>query len=371
MDNIRYITTKLDEKIDDYINNIIDNKLINENHTKIRNELNIDLEKFKLSKSIVKKLFLIFDKIYFKNLIQDKLYDNNIKLNFGISNKYKNVAGMCIFNRNKMEIIFSNYIITKIYDSKFKSISINGLLCYDIVDVIINLMEHEITHLILFIYDSYKDDIKSGHNRQFKDIVYNMYRHTKITHDLLTGDIEEYNKCKNKACDEVKIGMKINCGKYFGVVVDIRNKYLVYDDNSKLRICKFNEYKIIDKNYKEYQDNIKKCKDKACDEVKIGMKIECGNYSGIVLDIKKDYLTYKYNDKIKVCKFNEYKIIDSNYEKYQNYIKELKEKLKVGVEIKCGKLYGPITKIINDKIYFKDEITERVYWCLINFIELY
>lgn len=370
MNGIRYISTKLDEKIDQYIDKTIDDKIINKNHNKIRKELNIDLQKFKLSKAIVKKLFLIFDKIYFKNLIQDKIYNNNVSLIFDISNKYKNVAGMCIYHGNKMEIIFSNYIITKIYNSKFKSIFINGLLCYDIVDVLINLMEHEITHLILFIYDRYKDDVKSGHNSQFKDIVYNMYRHTKITHDLLTGDIEEYNKCKEKACDEVKVGMKIECGKYSGIVVEIRNKYLVFNDNGKLRICKFNAYKIIDKNYKEYHDTIKKNKEKAYDEVKVGMKIECGNSSGVVVEIKKDYLTYKNDDKLKVCKFSEYKIIDENYEEYQNYIKELKEKLKIGVEIRCGKLYGPITKIINDKIYFKDELSSRIYWCLINFLDL-
>jgi len=306
MNNIRYITTKLDEKIDEYINNIIDNKIINENHIKIKEELNINLDKFKMSKAIVKKLFLIFDKLYFKNLIQDKLYNNNINLNFDISNKFKNLAGMCKYYGNNMEIIFSNYIITKIYESKFKSITINGLLCYDIVDVMINLMEHEITHLILFIYDRYKDDVKSGHNSQFKDIVYNMYRHTKITHDLLKGDIEEYNKCK----------------------------------------------------------------DKACNEVKIGMKIECGKYSGIVVNIKNNYITYKNNDKIKVCKFNEYKIIDSNYDEYQNHIKKLKEQIDVGVKVKCGKLYGEITKIIDNKVYFKDEVSSRIYWCLINFIEM-
>lgn len=115
MNNIRYITTKLDEKIDEYINNIIDNKIINENHIKIRNELNINLNKFKLSKAIIKKLFFIFDKIYFKNLIQYKLYNNNINLDFDISNKFKNLAGMCKYNGNNMEIIFSKKITSQFF----------------------------------------------------------------------------------------------------------------------------------------------------------------------------------------------------------------------------------------------------------------
>lgn len=305
MDNIRYITTDLDKKIDFYLKKIIDDKTIKENHAKIRKELNIDLKKFKLSDLIVKKLFLIFDRLYFKDLIQAKLYDNNIDIDFGISNKCKNAAGFCKYTRKKIEIIFSNYIFEKIHNDKFKSINISGIICYDLVDVLITLMEHEITHFILFVYDSYKDDVKSGHNSQFKELVYNMYRHTKITHDLLTGDIEEYNNMKEEATTKLKIGMKIQCKKDIGTVINIKPKYILYLTDNKVKACRFNEYNIIDKNYKKYQEHIDK----------------------------------------------------------------LKKKLKIGVEVRWNKYSGPITKIIDDRVYFRDDNTSRIIWCLIDIIE--
>jgi len=306
MSDLRLVTTNLDVKIDNYLKTPIEVTTIKENHSKIRKELKIDLKNFKLSDLIVKKLFMIFDKMYFKNLIQDKLYNNNYDLDFGISNKFKNSAGYCKYTRNKVEIVFSNFIFEKIHNNKFKSIEINSLICYDIVDVLINLMEHEITHLILFIYDNYKNDIKSGHNDQFKKIVYNMYRHTKISHDLLTGDIEKYKEDKDNASNELKIGMKIECKKNSGIVIDIKPKYILYKTDTTVRGCKFNEYKII--NYK--------------------------------------------------------------FEPYQKHIAKLKEKLKIGTQVRWGKYYGPVTNIINNRVYFKDVNTLRIVWILIDIVEL-
>ena len=306
MSDLRFVTTNLDVKIDNYLEKIIDNKTIKENHLKIRKELKINIKNFKLDEFIIEKLFMIFDKIYFKNLIQDKLHNNNFDINFGISNKFKNIAGHCKYFDNKIEIIFSSFMIDKIYNDKFKSIEINGLLCYDIIDVLIKLMEHEITHLILFIYDNYKNNIKSGHNDQFKKLVYNMYRHTKITHDLLTGDIDKYNKHKDNA-------------------------------NKKL---------------------------------KIGMKIKCNNNIGTVINIKPKYILYKIDSTVKGCKFNEYKIINYDFEPYQKYLTKLKKKLKIGTVVKWSKYYGPIINIMENRIYFKDNKTSNIIWALIDIIQL-
>jgi hypothetical protein len=306
MSDLRFVTTNLDVKIDNYLEKIIDNKTIKENYLKIRKELKINIKNFKLDEFIIEKLFMIFDKLYFKNLIQDKLHNNNFDINFGISNKFKNIAGQCKYFDNKIEIIFSSFMIDKIYNDKFKSIEINGLLCYDIIDVLIKLMEHEITHLILFIYDNYKNNIKSGHNDQFKKLVYNMYRHTKITHDLLTGDIDKYNKHKDNA-------------------------------NKKL---------------------------------KIGMKIKCNNNIGTVINIKPKYILYKIDSTIKGCKFNEYKIINYDFEPYQKYLTKLKKKLKIGTVVKWSKYYGPIINIMENRIYFKDDKTSNIIWALIDIIQL-
>jgi co-chaperonin GroES (HSP10) len=306
MDSIRSYKRDLDSKIDIYLKKKIDEKVIKDIRVKIRKAMNIDIKKFSLSEDIVKRLFMLFDKVYFKNLIQEKLNHNDIDIEFSISNKIKNIAGYVKYHRHKVEIVFSNHIMDKIHTDKFKSIEINGIVCYDIVDVLIVLMEHEITHLVLFIYYYYKDDVRSGHNSQFKDIVWNMYRHTKITHDLLTGDIAKYEKHKDTANKELQIGMKVKCKKYAGTVINIKPRYIL---------------------------------------------------------IKMD-------NRVKVCKFNEYTITDPKYEPYQAKIEKLKKKLKIGVEVQYEKYYGPITKIKDDRVYFKDENTSRIFWLLIDMLEL-
>ena len=308
MNNVRYISTNLDNFIDIYLKKKIDDSTIINNRRKIHKELNINIKNFELTPNMIKKLFIIFDRIYFKNFIKEKLYQGNIEFSFDVSNKLKNLAGYCKYKNNNIEIIFSKHILEKIYNDKFKKINLGGIECNDIVDVLIVLMEHEITHLILFIYDKYKNDVKSGHNSQFKDIVYNMYRHIKITHELLFGDLEKYEKFKKEATEKLKIGMKIKCKKNSGIVIDIKPKYIIY---------------------------------------------------------KTD------NNKVNGCKFNEYEIINTNYESYQKYISNLKKKLKLGVEVKYGHYHGPITKITDNRVYFKDTNTSRLIWCLIDIIQLY
>jgi hypothetical protein len=299
----------LDHKIEYYLENKISKDKIKKNHNIIRKFLNIDSKKFILTDLIIKKLFIIFDKLYFKNLIEDKLYDNRIDIDFGVSNKFKNAAGMCKYRNNKVELIFSSYIIEKIHQDKFKSIEINGILCYDITDVLINLMEHEITHLILFLYDKYTHDVKSGHNHQFKNLVVNMYGHTKITHDLLSGDVTKYKKSKDIANKTLKVGMKIKCKKDIGIVIEIKDEYIMYRLDNR-------------------------------------------------------------DNKVKGCKFNEYTITDNKYEKYQKQIEKLRKKIKVGTRIKVLKHKGTVTKIVDNKVYFVEDTTGRQTWWFIDFFEL-
>ena len=299
----------LDNTIDYYLKNKIKSDKIKKNHNKIRKYINIDTKNFKLTDTIIEKLFIIFDKIYFKNLINEKLYEKNIDIDFSVSKKFKTVAGMCKYRNHKVELTFSSYILEKIHNDKFKSIEINGILCYDITDVLINLMEHEITHLILFLYDKYTHNVKSGHNDQFKDLVSNMYSHTKITHDLLSGDVTKYEKSKKLANKELQVGMKIKCKKDIGTVVDIKDNYILYRIDGQ-------------------------------------------------------------NNKLKGCKFNEYSITDTKYEKYQKRIEKLRKKIKIGTRIKVLNHKGTVTKIIDNKIYFEEDSTGRQTWWFIDFFEL-
>jgi hypothetical protein len=136
-----------------------------------------------------------------------------------------------------------------------------------------------------------------------------MYLHTKITHDLLSGDVTKYKESKELATKTVKVGMKIKCKKDIGIVIDIQDKYILY------RL--------------ENNDN-----------------------------------------KVKGCKFNEYSITDNKYEKYQKQIEKLRKKIKVGTRIKVLNHKGTVTKIIGNKVYFEEDTTGRQTWWFIDFFEL-
>lgn len=290
MNNVRTITTDLDTMIDYYLNNIIDSKTINKNRKLIEKKLNIKNKNFNLNIELIKKLFLIFDTIYFKNLIQDKLYSTDIELYFKLNEGKTNYIGNVNFSNNIIELEISQYIINTLYNSKTKDndIKIFGLKSTNIIDLLIKVMEHEITHIILLLYNKYNPSDKTGHNSQFINIVNNMYRHTDIAHDL----------------NLIKVGMKTKDGIIFRIKND---DIYVKTDDMKVKIYKYDEITIIDKNYKPFL----------------------------------------------------------------LYIKKLKSKLKVGKVFHTTKFSAKITKIDNenDIVYFIDENTNNEVWLFIVFIK--
>jgi hypothetical protein len=52
-------------------------------------------------------------------------------------------------------------MIDKLYNDKFKKVMLGRIECNDIIDIIIVIIEHEIIYLILFLYNKYKNDVKS------------------------------------------------------------------------------------------------------------------------------------------------------------------------------------------------------------------
>ena len=109
MDNIYLYKRDLDNKIDLYLEKKIDENFIKESRIKIRKALNINIKKFLLSEDIVKKLFILFDKIYFNNSIQEKLNYYDIDIEFSISNKIKNITGYVKYHKSRNSIFKSYY----------------------------------------------------------------------------------------------------------------------------------------------------------------------------------------------------------------------------------------------------------------------
>lgn len=177
------------------------------------------------------------------------------------------------------ELVMSKAIISNIFKNKEKSLKINGLKCYDKVECYQSLFEHELIHLVAQLYCEEKVRRMGGHTQTFKNIVYNLFRHTHYKHMLLSGDVDEMEKRIEDIKSKAEIGDWVETTKkgHCGYVVKMTDKsiylklkdgrvfYYNYAMATKLR-------KTKGKERKEILEELKK-KDKGIDDIKNKLKV--------------------------------------------------------------------------------------------------
>jgi hypothetical protein len=250
-----------------------------ERKTKVYNHLlkNVIRDKNfdKLTATQLEKTYMILDKVYFNGKIGEYLYDNcNMALNFKTSGRLKSTAGMCKYKykykggkiKYYYTIEISSPIVYSMFNKGEKSLKINGLSCKNRLECYINLFEHELTHLIIFLFCPEMGEGMGGHTRVFRDIVHNLFGHTEYKHYLLEGDLEEMEKRIEETKINVEIGdyitsKKIGAKIYKGTVVKVNPKGVTIesDNGKKWRIYfhaidKINKGKGKKKVFKKEQD---------------------------------------------------------------------------------------------------------------------
>lgn len=222
----------------------------------------------------IKNIFKIIDKIYFKNNIKNYLKKNNIKLDFKVSKKLTCTAGICKYiTPTNYQIVLSSTIINNIFRDNTKVLKINGIKCFNSIECLINLFEHELVHLIIFLLCPELGKGHGGHTHTFKNIAHNIFGHTDYVHMLLTGDYDKYENKIKLIKQNLKIGNIINIkfknGKIMmGYVIKLSNKKVkVILENGNIYIIGYGcieniikrHIKIFDNLIKEYnnQNNIK------------------------------------------------------------------------------------------------------------------
>ena len=165
---------------------------------------------------------------------------------------------------------------------------------------------------------------------------------TKIVGNITaTGNIQ----IGNNTTGNLSVGCPASFN-YFGATLGvIEDALTVNNGNTRLN----GDLTLLSGDVTKY----KKIKENANKELKVGMKIKCRKDIGIVIDIKDNYILYRLDNKdnkVKGCKFNEYIITDDKYKKYQKHIDKLRKKIKVGSRIQVLKHKGIVTKIVDNKI---------------------
>ena len=165
-----------------------------------RNKIKALIEpNFALNEVILEKTFKLIDELYFNNLMKYRLQAAGKKISFRISDKMVGTAGSMTSKKDGYIIAISNKLSEVLGNKNNSGIIINGP-----IDAFIVTLQHEITHLIVYLeidrlgLDNTGDF--SSHGLHFKDISLRYFGLTERTHCLFeSGDaLEQKMPVKNQ-----------------------------------------------------------------------------------------------------------------------------------------------------------------------------
>jgi len=126
------------------------------------------------------ELFLEYDKVFFQGDISDYLKKAKISLKFMTDGNHTfTTEGICLFDNCNYSVI----IPTKFFKNANGSTNVAGHICKNQLECLQRVMEHEMTHLIIFIFCE-DVDISKQHGKFFMKLVSDLFRHTDHRHYL-------------------------------------------------------------------------------------------------------------------------------------------------------------------------------------------
>jgi hypothetical protein len=204
------------------------------------------------SKTIKHKRQIIYNKIKhlnittklikftFKSIIQSFFDKLNIKIDdidFKLSLKMTSTAGrLDVFQEHKKisyQLVISKSIINNLQINTY--IKCHGIKCYDSISCFICILEHELIHYLIDKY--YPKERHIEHSKQFKELAYNVFRHTQHEHELLSIPKHEL-KINYKY--KIKINGKI---EKVSIVQKYKTKVLVIDKSKTYYHVKYHMFK--------------------------------------------------------------------------------------------------------------------------------
>lgn len=160
---------------------------------------------------LVDDMFKLYDKEFFGGQILESAKAKNYRLEFDLGSSTK-VAGYCKPRPKEcvIRIEVSGPIVQGLFTRNPETGETprthysGGLVCYDKVECVQHVLEHEMIHAFIDLFCPQVMHRKPGrakrppqHPRLFKDMVYSLFLQTEVTHSLLLGEgsaLEEKSK---------------------------------------------------------------------------------------------------------------------------------------------------------------------------------
>ena len=178
----------------------------------------------------LEEMYRLYDNYCFDNNLSNMIKEKNRTIKFSPNITSESKAGEHGRDGNVHTIRISSYLVGKLFVNGEKTIKTNGLVIYDRLGGLMNVFEHEITHLYCSLM-GYTRKIKQGegkmyyspHGKLFQELVFRFFGHTDYRHNFNNGDVED-----QIVKEDCKVGMDVyfdmKSGKVYGKIIKINIK---------------------------------------------------------------------------------------------------------------------------------------------------
>lgn len=228
---------------------------------------NINQDITNINQDIIKDMFILYDHVFLFDQLYEYLNTNNLKVKFELDIKDNTNQILGKTNRKNQSdhtiTLYLKNINNLINDNDNNDyVKIGGIKCYDRIQCLMNVFEHEFVHLLIHIFcdklniiEQYRENNQDdGHTEIFNNILRNIFGQNQIYFMNLKSinmTQKELDKKIDKIKKKIKIGdtvesYQINDKIKSGKVIEINENYILLNKLGKIHKLYF-EYinKII------------------------------------------------------------------------------------------------------------------------------
>lgn len=207
-----------------------------------------------MNKDDLETLFNLYDDIFFENSFRGYFRDSGSPFSIFFSKTLTKTAGRC--TRKPRPICeYSIEISIKIMAGLFSPTATgqnvhaaNGLICRTRLGCLQLVLEHEMIHLLQFIYIACSS--RQEHGPEFKTLVKNIFGHTETTHDLLNALTEEQaqnysTRHETRKTDRETQITALKADLYPGVLVQFTKPTKFFSTDDVFRVITVNKVNLL------------------------------------------------------------------------------------------------------------------------------
>jgi hypothetical protein len=143
-----------------------------------------------ITKDDLRTLFNLYDDIFFENSFNAYFGRSGSDFSTFFAPKLTKTAGLCSRQGCVYTIQISSQIMSGLFTSVGKNVhAANGLICRTRLGCLQLVLEHEMIHLLQYIWRDCSST--TSHGPEYRTLVKNIFGHTETTHDLLNALTEE------------------------------------------------------------------------------------------------------------------------------------------------------------------------------------